>query len=399
MTMNMTRLVDRLSGLGSDKWRLYVLARDLKAKGQDIIEMTIGEPDIATPKELISVAAEAMEHGRTGYSNGRGEPNLVTALATHYTETSGRKIDADQFLCFPGAQTALYAVFLGLAEQGDEVLVGDPMYATYEGVIRASGAKMIPVPLRTEDGFRISAADIEKRITPKSRVIFLNNPHNPTGAVLSAMDIEEIGALAERHNLWIVSDEVYEELIFDGVTFTSPLMFQDLAERVVAISSISKSHAAPGFRSGWCVGPTDFIDRLLPLAETMLFGNQPFIADMTAKAVSEPSSVAPGMRRRFADRVAKLSARLEATTSLRVHPPDAGMFALIDVSATGMSGDDYAIDLLKSEGVAVMPGSSFGSAIDQWVRIALTVDDETFDEACNRIIKHSRSMPRSMVAS
>lgn len=390
MTMRMSALTERLSSLGGDKWRVHFAARDLKARGRDIIEMTIGEPDVATSADLVAVADEAMRMGRTRYSNGRGEVNLLTALETHYTARSGREIGSDQFLCFPGAQTALYAVLLGLAESGDEVLVGDPMYATYEGVIKASDATMMPVPMRAERGFHISAADIEERLTSRSRVLLLNNPHNPSGAVLSASEIGAIGALADRHDLWIVVDEVYEELIFDGFTFASPLMLPDLAKRVVAISSISKSHAAPGFRSGWCVGPPGFIDRLLPLAETMLFGNQPFIADMTAKALAEPSSVAPGMRRRYAVRASRLAASLEASTGLIVHPPEAGMFALIDISSTGMSSDVYAFDLLEKTGVAVMPGTSFGTSIDQWVRVALTIDDEAFDEACRRIIAHER---------
>ena len=262
----MASLTDRLSGLGGDKWRLHLLARDRNSKGGDIIEMTIGEPDVATPPALVSAAAEAMKAGRTGYSSGRGEGNLRAALAERYSEKSGRRIGADQILCFPGAQTALYAVFMGLVEAGDDVLVGDPMYATYEGVIAATGAKMVRVPLCAEGGFRISAADIARRITPRSRAIFLNNPHNPTGAVLSAEEIEQIGALATRHDLWIVADEVYDELLYDGVRFSSPLAHEALASRVIVVSSISKSHAAPGFRSGWCVGAAEFTERLLPFS-------------------------------------------------------------------------------------------------------------------------------------
>ena len=390
--MRMSSVTDRLSGLGGEKWRVHFLARQRNAEGADIIEMTIGEPDVATPPELVDAASVAMKSGRTGYASGRGETNLRAALADSYTEKAGRRIGADQILCFPGAQTALYAVFMGLVEAGDEVLVGDPMYATYEGVIAATGASMVRVPLNVDHGFRISAADIAERISPRSRVIFLNNPHNPTGAVLMAAEVEEIGALAARHDLWIVADEVYDELLYDGVTFFSPLALEALAPRVVVVSSISKSHAAPGFRSGWCVGPADFARRLLPFSETMLFGNQPFIADMTAKAVVEPSSVAPGMRQRFAARASRLAARLQERSGLRVHRPQAGMFAMIDISATGMSAEAYALDLLESGGVAVMPGSSFGADMDNWVRAALTLDDAIFDEACNRIIAHATSL-------
>ena len=268
--MRYAAITDRLAGLGGAKWAVHARARALKAQGHKVIELTIGEPDVPTPPELMRLASEAMHAGRTGYSNGRGEPALLRALADRYSRRRGRPISPKQIMCFPGTQTTLYAVLMGLVGPGDEVLLGDPMYATYEGLIAATGAVMVPVPLLPNAGFRIRAEDIADRITPASRVIFLNSPHNPTGAVLTRADFTEIGALAKAHDLWILCDEVYEDLVFDGVAFASPLDLPDLAERVIVASSISKSHAAPGFRSGWCVGPEAFMERLLPLSETML---------------------------------------------------------------------------------------------------------------------------------
>jgi len=282
-------------------------------------------------------------------------------------------------------------VMMAVAEAGCEVMVGDPMYATYEGVIRATGADMVPVPLRPENGFRLAAKDAERLITSRTRAILLTTPHNPTGAILRTEDIAALGRLAVEHDLWIISDEVYEELIFDGCPFVSPLSFADLAERVVAVSSISKSHAAPGFRSGWCVGSLEFTASLLALSEVMLFGNQPFIADMTEQAIREGSSVAPGMRARFAARAAMLADRLGRETGLVVHRPEAGMFAMVDVSATGMNGAAYAYDLLAKKGVAVMPGASFGTSLDGWVRLALTVGDAPFADAIDRIVAHANA--------
>ncbi len=196
--MKYASVTERLADLGGQKWEVHALARALVQQGRDIIELTIGEPDVPTPSELIDIAANAMTSGRTGYSNGSGEASLLAALSKRYGARVGRQINADQFLCLPGTQTSLYTVFMGLTETGDEVLIGDPMYATYEGVISASGAKVVPVPLNPENGFRITAADIEKRITPNSRVILLNSPHNPTGAILSKQDIQEIGV----KNIW-----------------------------------------------------------------------------------------------------------------------------------------------------------------------------------------------------
>ena len=387
--MRKTAILDRLQGTGGDKWELYLKARELVAEGRDIIELTIGEPDVPTPVELIDVACDAMRQGRTNYSNGRGEVGLREALADHYTKTRGRKFDVGEILCFPGTQTSLFSVLMGIAETGDEVLVGDPMYATYEGIIRASGAKVVPVPLRPENEFRLSVDDLRERVNDNTTAILLTTPHNPTGAILTEADIAEIGAFAKEHDLWIVSDEVYDQLVFEGNEFYSPLSNADLSDRVIAVSSISKSHAAPGFRSGWCVGPSEFIERLLPFSEAMLFGNQPFIADMTEQAIRDGSSVVEGMGKRYASRAALLVDRLSNETELKARMPQAGMFAMVDVSSTGLSGRNYAFELLENAGVAVMPGSSFGTTVENWVRVALTIDDGPFEEALNRIIKHS----------
>ena len=394
--MKTTAITNRLDGLGGAKWELHLKARNMIAAGADIVEMTIGEPDVPAPAALMDTAVSSMRAGRTGYSDGRGENNLRTALADRYTTTIGRDFEPDNVLCFPGTQTALFTVMMGVAESGDEVLVGDPMYATYEGVVRASGANMVPVPMRPEHGFRMQAADIAERITPRSRAILLTSPHNPTGAILTAADIEAIGALAIKHDLWIISDEVYEQLVFDGSTFVSPLSNPAIADRVIAVSSISKSHAAPGFRSGWCVASTAFCDALLPVSETMLFGNQPFIADMTEQAVREGSPVAKGMRTRYAARAVKLAARLTQETTLTVHQPEAGMFAMINVASTGLDGQAYAEDLLENGGVAVMPGTSFGTTMSDWVRVALTIDDVEFDRAIQRIVAHANTLQRNV---
>ena len=364
---------------------LRACSRNCASPSFVLIELTIGEPDVPPPDRVLKAAKDGIDAGRIGYSNGRGEPALLRALADRYTARRGRVIGTDQIMCFPGTQTTLYAVLQAMCAAGDEVLVGDPLYATYEGLIRATGAAPVMVPLRPEAGFRMQAADVAARITPRTRVLMLNTPHNPTGAVLSAGDLRALCALAAEHDLWVLCDEVYEEMCFAGVGFASPLDLPEFAERVVVASSISKSHAAPGFRSGWCVGSAEFCARLLPLSETMLFGNQPFIADMTAAAVSAPSPVAAGMVERFQRRAALMAARLDGVAGLAVHQPEAGMFALVDVRSTGMGGEAVALALLDQAKVAVMPGESFGAALSGWLRVSLTQPDEMIAEACDRI--------------
>jgi arginine:pyruvate transaminase len=387
--MRYASVTDRLAGLGGAKWAVHYRARAMKAAGQEIIELTIGEPDVPTPERFLDVATAAMRAGRTGYSNGRGEPGVVAALAARYSARCGQDVGPERIMCLPGTQTTLYAILRALVETGDEVLVGDPMYAEYQGQIAQTGARMVPVPLRQEHDFRMQAADVAAQITPRTRVLFLNTPHNPTGAVLRPADIRALGDVAKAHDLWIISDEVYEEMVFPGVTFASPLDLPDLADRVVAASSISKSHAAPGFRSGWCVGPAEFCKRMLPLSETMLFGSQPFIADLTAFAVSEPSPVAAGMAERFARRAGLIADTLDGVGGLRVHRPEAGMFTLVDIRSTGLTGEAFAASLLDEQKVAVMPGESFGAGLSGWLRLSLTQPDDRTAEAAQRIAAHA----------
>lgn len=381
--MRYASITDRLARLGSEKWAVHMAARRMKAEGRPVIELTIGEPDIAPDPALIDECERALRAGRTRYSNGRGEPLLVEAIAARYRRRRG-DVTGRNVLCFPGTQTALFAVTLALAEAGDGVLVGDPLYATYEGVIRASGAHMVPVPLRPEHGFHMRPDDLEHAVTPECRVLLLNTPHNPTGAVLSQHEITALGEVCRRHDLWILCDEVYEELIFDGA-FASPFDDPELADRTIVVSSISKSHAAPGFRSGWAVGPVAFADRLLPISETMLFGNQQFIADATTLALTRTFGTAAAMREAYRARAEAVIAALAGAPGIAVHRPEAGMFILIDVRGTGMTGADFAWSLLHEEAVALMPGASFGEQAAGIVRASLTVPEETLVEACGRI--------------
>ncbi len=381
--MRFSRITDRLADLGSGKWALHIRARELSRSGRDIIELTIGEPDLPIDPSLIAECQRAMNAGRYRYSNGRGEPAVVEAIAAKYRRRRA-DVTGENVMVFPGTQTALFAVMLGISEPGDGILVGDPLYATYEAVIRSTGAEPVYVPLRPEASFHMQADDLERAVTPACRVLLLNTPHNPTGATLTRAEIAAIGAVARRHDLWIVCDEVYEELVFGG-DFASPFDDPDLAERTIVVSSISKSHAAPGFRSGWAVGPAEFTRHLLPVSETMLFGVQPFIADMTAYALSHPIATSATMRASYRTRADQIFSILSGASGLTPYRPEAGMFIVVDVSATGLDGEAFAWRLLEEEGVAVMPGASFGEQAKGFVRISLTVADARIEEACRRM--------------
>lgn len=384
MTGRFAAITERLRDTGGAKWAVHQRCREMRQAGADIIELTIGEPDVPPDPALIEVAHQAMRAGRTGYSSGRGEPALIEALVERYRKRRS-DVSGDNVLCFPGTQTALFATIMGLVGAGDGVLVGDPFYATYEGVIRASGAHSVSVPLRPEHGFRMQSDDLEASITPTSKALLLNSPQNPSGAVLDQTTVDAIGEICRRHDLWLVCDEVYEELVFADA-FVSPFDNPVIADRVIALSSISKSFAAPGFRSGWAVGPSDFCEKILPLSEAMLFGNQPFIADMTTYALRNPPDTARRMRADYQRRADIFTEALTGIGRITPHPPAAGMFILADVAETGLNGEAFAWALLEA-GVAVMPGSSFGENAGDLVRLSLTVPDDAIISACERIAR------------
>lgn len=387
--MRPSQLTLDLAPLAGNKWALHGQARRRQRAGDEVLMLTIGEPDQPADPLLIAAAKTALDQGRTRYSNGQGEAGLLAALVARYQGRSPSPLSADNFICLPGTQTALYVALRAILEPGDEVLVGDPLYATYESVIVACGARPVLVPLNSEADFIFDAARAGAFITEKTKALLLNNPHNPTGAVLPRQALRALGELAKQHDLWIVADEVYEALIFDpeATPFASPWDWADLHDRSIIVSSISKSHAAPGFRSGWLLASRDFCRVALPLAEALLFGNQPFIADATAQVLNAADkAVSERMRADYARRARLVASLLHGRAGLEVFAPQAGMFLLVDVTATGLDGQGFARRLLDEQAVAVMPGASFGTRIDNWLRLSLTVSDAQLIEASARIL-------------
>ena len=198
-----------------------------------------------------------------------------------------------------------------LAALGDEVVVPEPYYVTYDGVIAATGAALVPIRLTPETGFHLSAADLERAITPQSRVLLLNSPSNPTGAVLSRDEVLAIGEVCQQHDLWIISDEVYAALVFGNRRFASPFDEPAFAERTVVVSSLSKSHAMTGYRAGWAVGPEEFSVRMQAISEVMLFGTQPFIQDAAAFALGREFPEVEAMRRAYESRARLIVSALD----------------------------------------------------------------------------------------
>ncbi|MDX6378334.1 MAG: arginine:pyruvate transaminase, partial [Gaiellaceae bacterium] len=275
--------------------------------------------------------------------------------------------------------------------QGDEILLPEPAYATYEGVMATTGAQVVHVPLHAARGFHLDPADVAARITDRTRLLVLNTPHNPTGARLSAATLAELGELARAHDLWIVADEVYADLVYTG-DHASALAIRGCEERVAVVGSLSKSHAMTGFRHGWLVGPEELVDHVDALLQSMLFGSPPFIQDAGIAALTGSQEPIEAMRAAYARRARIVVDALREIDGIEPHEPEAGMFVMADVRSSGMGALEWALALLESEGVSVTPTDGFGPSGAGHVRIGLVTDDERLAEACRRIASFQASL-------
>jgi arginine:pyruvate transaminase len=384
--MKLARIAERLSGLGSEKWAVHIEGKRRAAAGEKLIFLSIGEPDASPPEAIFELARKQMNPARVHYSDGSGELVVRDALSRHYTKQTGRPISNKQFLFMPGTQTALFVAFMAILDEGDEVLLLDPYYATYEGVIATPGGVPVAVPLDPDNGFHPNLTALEAAITPRTKALLLNSPSNPTGAVFTRDEIAAIGALCKKHDLWIVSDEVYASIIYGNHVFTSPFFDKDLEERTIVTSSISKSHAIPGFRCGWIAASEDFCKSALSIGESMLFGSQAFLQDATAFALDTHFPELDRMREAYETRAKTLVEGLGSSKSVSARMPEGGMFVMVDVRKTGLSGEAFARKLLTEHNVVTMPGESFGTYGAGHLRVALTVDAKQIAEAARRIV-------------
>jgi len=386
-------LVDRVAGKGADAWRIHWEATRQRAEGRELILLTVGDPDQPPPAVLIDATAESLRRGRTGYSPIVGYPEVRAAVAAKHAARTGQPCTADNVVLVPGAQAGLYCALQCLAGPGDEIVVPEPMYATYEAVAGATGARLVNVPLRPEAGFHIDLAALEAAITPATRVLWINTPHNPTGAVMTRAEVEAVADLARRHDLWVLSDEVYADLAFTGA-HTSPWALPGMAERSVVVSSLSKSHAAPGLRFGWIVCPEPMAKHLFNLLLCMLYGGPPFIQDGALAALTADPPEVAALRTDYARRAALMSGLLKGAPNCRTAPPEGGMFVLLDVRGTGLSSEAFAMGLLEAEGVAVLPADGFGPSAAGHLRISLTQPDAVLTEGGQRIVRFAERIAR-----
>lgn len=378
-------LVDRIGGPSASAWRLHAEAMAAKRRGEDVIVLSVGDPDFATPPAIVDAAVTALRAGDTHYSPIAGHHYLRAAVADTFSARTGVSVTPEQVVITAGAQNGLFAAALCLTAPGDEVIVPVPMYVTYEGTVRVSGATLVTVPCDAAAGFRPDPARIEKAVTPRTRALFLANPNNPTGVALRRPELEAVADVAVRHDLWVVCDEVYGELVFEGEHLSIAALPQ-MAERTVTVSSLSKSHAMPGWRVGWSIAPAEMVPYLTNLALCMLYGLPGFTQAAAREALTASRPESARIRDRFRRRRDAVIEFLAGIEGLRCHVPDAGMFLMLDARGTGLGGGDFAEQLYRSTGVSVLDAAPFGAgAAEGFVRLSFSAGEEMLAEACKRI--------------
>ncbi|WP_309304267.1 aminotransferase class I/II-fold pyridoxal phosphate-dependent enzyme [Pseudomonas sp. LS1212] len=382
--MRFSPFVERVAGQGVAAWDIHHAAFEAQRRGEDVIILSVGDPDFATPQFITDVAIEALRQGDTHYTEIAGRLALREAIAARYSPLLDRPLNARNVIAVAGAQNALFIASMCLLHAGDEVIALDPMYVTYEATLKASGATLVRVPCAADSGFRLDAALLAKAITPRTRAIFLSNPNNPTGVVLNREELQGIADLAIAHDLWVVVDEVYESLAFER-EHVSLASLPGMAERCVVIGSLSKSHAMTGWRVGWIVADPALINHAETLVLSMFYGLPGFVMEAALTAVQAHEQVTGGMREVYRRRRDLVIEALSNCPGISVLKPDAGMFVLVDVRETGLDSLDFAWRLFREGGVSVLDAAAFGQPAEGFVRLSFTLSEEQLLRACQRI--------------
>jgi aspartate aminotransferase len=354
----------------------------------EAIHLEVGEPDFPTPEHVVEAAHKAARAGHTRYAPNAGLPELREALAAKVTRRNGYEARPEQVVVTQGGIQALYLVLRALLEPGDEVLLPDPAWPNYRMIAHLLGARVLAYPLVAEGGFLPRLEDLERLVTPRTRAILVNSPSNPLGTVVSRELMERLLAFARQRGLWFISDEVYDEVVYDDV-FVSAGSLADPADRLVSIYSFSKVYAMTGWRVGYLVAPPDLARILTGMQEPIISCvNTP--AQMAAlAAVTGPQDVVREMSEAYRVRRDELLGILDRS-GLPSSRPSGAFYVWTEVSEAGVSSMDFARSLMKREHVAVAPGSAFGELGEGYVRLSLASSREDLLEGSSRLVQFVR---------
>ena len=377
--MKLSYRITHLTGGGSDGWDVFYRARRMIAEGHAVTELTIGEHDIGTDVSILAVMNASARDGHTGYAMVPGTDILRDTVADRVQLRTGIKTTRNNILITPGGQAALFAAHVAVCDPGNVGLYLDPHYATYPGTIRGAGAIAKAVTTQAKDDFQPRTEDIDAAADDAVSLL-INTPNNPTGVVYSGQTLAGIAEVCQRRDLWLISDEVYDTQVWDGAHL-SPREFPGMAERTLVVGSMSKSHAMTGSRCGWIVAPEGVIEHLINLATHMTYGVPGFIQDAANYALSTGPDLENKISEPFRRRRTLAMEVLAGQQAIGLVPAQGAMYLMLDIRATGLSGEEFANALLDTHGIAVMPGESFGTAAASHIRVAMTIADEKFVEA------------------
>ena len=384
---------------GETAFAFLALAKKLEAQGRRIISFGIGQPDFPTPKHIREAAKKALDEGFTGYTETAGIPELREAIASYLNERYGGKVSPDEVVATTGAKTAIFIAIATYVRPGDEVIVPDPSYYAYAMIAKFFGAKPVYVPMHFEEGygFRLNIDEIEKAITDKTRMIVINNPHNPTGSIFDPDQLDQLYDLAKRKGIIIVADEIYDNFVYGNVKFKSILSYPDWRDNVVYVNGFSKTFSMTGWRLGYLVVRKEVIPKILDLAVSV-YSCPPSIAQKAGIAALKGDwSEVYNMINEFRRRAELLYEILKDAEGIESYLPHGAFYMfprvrkLLDKS--GLTVEELANKLLYDYGVVVLPGTSFpGEVGKDFIRLSFATATKDVEEGAKIIVRASREL-------
>ena len=384
---NIATRVSELSGEGA--LAVFARAKELEQQGRSIIHLELGEPDFHPAAPVVDAVRAAVASGRDRYVAPRGIPALRCAIADYLNRTRRLEVSPEEVLVAPGCKMALALAMMALVEPGDEVLCPDPGFPIYPSLARGLGAKAVRFPLDEKNRFQPEVEEIAGKITGKTRVFIFNSPGNPTGTVFDEKALERIAELAKKHDLWVISDEVYARILFTG-EYQSIRSLPGMAERTVIVDGFSKSFAMTGWRLGYAVAPKNVIDALDVLVMNTFTCTAEFSQVAAIEALEDSTGAVPAMVGEFKKRRDMFVSRLNRIPGFRCQTPGGAFYAWVNIEDTGRSAEEVQQLLLEEAGVAAIAGAAFGEEGKNYLRFSLVSAPHLLEEALDRIERVAR---------
>jgi aspartate/methionine/tyrosine aminotransferase len=379
------KLAKRMARLGTETaFRVLAKAQALEAKGIDVVHLEIGEPDFDTPKNICDAATKALGEGCTHYCNSQGIVPLRTEIAKEMGRTRGITIDPNRVVVTPGAKPIMFYSILALLEEGDEAIYPNPAFPIYESMINFVGAKPVPIPLREELDFRFDIDELRSKITPHTKLIIINSPQNPTGGVLELDDIHAIADIAQEHDIIVLSDEVYEHIIYEGEP-SSIASLPGMLDRTIILNGFSKTYAMTGWRLGYAVMPPELVDPIVGLIVNSVSCTATFIQHAGIEALTGPQDSIASMVAEFKKRRDLIVDGLNAIPGISCRRPKGAFYVFPNVKKLGMDSSQLANYLLNEAGVATLSGTDFGKYGEGYIRLSYANSMENIEKALKKI--------------